>query len=100
MVVNDFYIDGAGFVVWPFKTDPVLVIDADAELTFTIALEPFQSIPRDSAKILEACCRFKGAKPPLRLPRNGCKCANELSPGELFSLLVPVFWRQCVSQPM
>jgi hypothetical protein len=44
MVVNDFYI--ARIAIRPAETDPVLVVDPDAELTESIALQHFQAVPR------------------------------------------------------
>jgi hypothetical protein len=51
MVINDLDIDRAGRAAGPLKTDPPLVVDADAVLTLPIALERFQPIARQSDEI-------------------------------------------------
>src|SRR6516225_8531105 len=44
MVINNLNIDRAGRAAGPLKTDPPLIVDADAVLALPIALEGFQPV--------------------------------------------------------
>jgi hypothetical protein len=59
MVINNLDIDRAGRAARPFKTDPPLVVDADAVLTLPIALECFQPVAGQSDEILQARRRLQ-----------------------------------------
>jgi len=43
-----------GIAIPPLETHPVLVVDADAMLTLTIAFESFQPIARQRREIVQA----------------------------------------------
>jgi hypothetical protein len=46
VVIDNLDIDWAGRAMAPLKTDPPLVVDADAMLTLPIALQCFQPVAR------------------------------------------------------
>jgi hypothetical protein len=54
VIIDDLDIDGAGRAVRPFEADPPLIIDADAVLPLTVALERFQPVTRQDSKVLQA----------------------------------------------
>jgi hypothetical protein len=66
VVVNDLNLLGAG--VGPHEADPPLVIDPDAVLPDTIALERLESVARWDPKIVEHLCGTHLAKLPERNP--------------------------------
>ena len=51
MVIDN--LDGLRTGVRPAKTNPILVIDADAPLTLAIPLQPFEAIPGRTPEIIE-----------------------------------------------
>jgi len=51
MVIHDLNIDGTRFR--PFETDPILVVDANAVLSFTVSGKRFQSISGRYAQFIE-----------------------------------------------
>ena len=51
VVVNDLHLLWSG--VGPHEADPPLVVDPDAVLTSSIALQGFEPVTRRDAKILE-----------------------------------------------
>ena len=51
MIINDFDVLSAGIV--PSETDPELVVDPDAVLSFPVAFKSFQTIPGWDAKVLQ-----------------------------------------------
>ena len=57
MVVDDFGVEY--FAVFPHKTHAPLLIDADAVLAFSIALERLEMIARRHCQITNSCCRIE-----------------------------------------
>ena len=51
MIVSNFY--GIGVVPAPFKTNPVLIIDPDAVLSFPVAVKLFQAVSRGDSQIIK-----------------------------------------------
>jgi hypothetical protein len=68
VVIHDFNI--VSVVALPEKAETKLVVDANAELAFTVAGESFQVIRRRDAQLIEVT----GAIPPCQLP--GCHFAQ------------------------
>ena len=52
MIIDDF--DLMGMTLAPLETQPVLVVDADAKLTLTIASQSFQPVARQCREIVQA----------------------------------------------
>jgi hypothetical protein len=53
VVINDLDIRGAGFSLGPCETNPPLIVDADAVLSFSFALERLKPIARQSGEVGE-----------------------------------------------
>jgi hypothetical protein len=51
MIIHDFDLLSAG--IGPSETDPELVVDPDAVLSFPVAFKSFQAIPGRDAKVLQ-----------------------------------------------
>ena len=49
MMIDDF--DVPGFAVPPYKTDPPLIVDANAALGLTVAVQRFEPVAGRSAQI-------------------------------------------------
>ena len=66
-------LDVPRLVVAPNKTDPPLVVGADAMLTLPVTVQRFQAIAGRHSKIVQQCGRFDrqqlSASPPLDLLR-------------------------------
>jgi hypothetical protein len=66
-------LDLPRLVVAPDKTDPPLVVDADAVLTLPVTVQRFQAIAGRHPQIVQQCGRIDrqqlGASPPLDLLR-------------------------------
>lgn len=45
MVINDFYVNRSLRAAWPLEADAPLIIDPNAVLPLTVAIQCFQSIP-------------------------------------------------------
>jgi hypothetical protein len=51
MIIN--YFDPMSITLSPFKANPVLIVDVDAELSFSVAFEFLQVIGRWSAQVIQ-----------------------------------------------
>src|SRR5208282_3870403 len=51
MVIDNLHIRGTRGAFPPLETNPPLVVDANAVLTFAVSLEHFKTIPRQSGEI-------------------------------------------------
>ena len=51
MVVDQFHIVGIG--VFPLKAEAKLVVDPDTPLSFPVAFQGFQTVPRRNPKIVQ-----------------------------------------------
>ncbi len=90
MIVDDFYICGTGRSPRPRKADQPLVVDADRELSGTIAFQSFQPVARQSAKIGKARCRVHPVKPDFGLPRETGKLFDVFSGSETLGSLIAI----------
>ncbi len=86
MIVCYFYF--SCLVVGPFKANAPLVIDADAILPGTVALELLESVPRDHLQILQriGIIQVQQFAAGRALDIRG-KFSGELTPEDLFGLL-------------
>ena len=57
MVVN--YFNFVGIALLPFKTDPPLIVYADAVLTGPIPIELLKAIARGDTQIIKGFCRIR-----------------------------------------
>ena len=60
MVIHDFNIEGIS--VLPAKADPPLVVNADAVLSFAVALECFEPVTGRDLELLKALCLMQVQK--------------------------------------
>jgi hypothetical protein len=59
MIINDLDIRGPRRPSGPLEADPPLVIDPNAVLSLSVALQGFKSVTRQSTKILKLNSRFQ-----------------------------------------
>lgn len=50
------YLHFLGIPIFPIKADPVLIVDANAVLTVSVALQFFQAISRGTPQIQQISC--------------------------------------------
>jgi hypothetical protein len=67
VVIDNFDVDRAGRAFGPLKADPPLVIDPDAVLALSIALQSFQPVAGQGGEIFQAHCRVQSFQPRLGL---------------------------------
>jgi len=68
VIVHDF--DVVSVTVAPDKTNPVLIIDADAMLTLPVASERFKTISWKNNQVAKLMCRVQLLELSLRHPRD------------------------------
>jgi hypothetical protein len=90
MVINNLDIDRAGRATWPLKTDPPLVVDADAVLALAFAPQGFQPIAGQSEEILQARRRLQSLQSYLRLTCETGKFLDVLAITKTLGFAVPV----------
>jgi hypothetical protein len=71
MIIDDFNELGAAAV--PLEADTLLIVDPDAVLTATIALQRFEPIARRSAKIAQLA---RGVEHVKLAARHACNCSK------------------------
>jgi hypothetical protein len=69
MVINNFDIISVAFA--PGEADPPLVVDSDAPLPFSIAVQFLESITRRYSEILDLGCSIEHPKLPERRSWDG-----------------------------
>lgn len=60
MIIRDLNVECVA--VFPYETNPELIIDPYAELAFTSDLQCFQAVPRWNAQIVQSSCRIHEKK--------------------------------------
>jgi hypothetical protein len=63
MVINNLDIDRAGRATWPLKTDPPLVVEADAVLALAFAPQGFQPVAGLSPRRGASSAGRRGVQP-------------------------------------
>jgi hypothetical protein len=66
-------------VLAPLKTNPPLVINADAVLVFPVTLKPLQTVSRQTGEGSEIRCGVKQVQFAQRLALNGPKSAHRFA---------------------
>jgi hypothetical protein len=87
MIIHDFNVVGVTLV--PKKADAPLVVDADAMLPFSIALQRFQTIARRSLQITQFGGEIQLPQLPLGYALEGPKAFDSLPGMKLASLRRP-----------
>jgi hypothetical protein len=84
MIINDFNIR------WPLrgpsKTNPELVIDANAPLTFPVSAQGLKPISRRYTHIIHALCQIKLNQFAQGLPLNSRPSSHMFQPKQLFCI--------------
>jgi hypothetical protein len=57
MIVHNFYLEG--IAVFPQETNPVLIVDADTELSLPVGPEGFQVVAWRNSKVIQTYRRVK-----------------------------------------
>ena len=90
MVINNLHVGWAGRFFGPFKTNPPLVMDADAVLTLSVAPQSFEWVPRQRTEISELDGCFQTIKLEPCSALNSRERLDSLTGGEVPGPLVPV----------
>jgi hypothetical protein len=77
MVIDDLDIRRAKLAASPFKAYPPLIVDADTELTGTLALQGFQPVASQGTQFIESRGGAENFKPPVCLPREPLKLTDK-----------------------
>jgi hypothetical protein len=77
MVIDYLYVGRAACATFPFKANPPTDIDADAKLTFPIALQQFEMIAGERRKVLKT---------------HSCFQPVQLQPGGVFNAGKRLYW--------
>ena len=89
MGVNYLDIRGAGFSLGPGETNPPLIVDTDAVLSFSFTLERLEAIARQSGEVGERNCCIQAIEFETGCPLKSGERSNGSSRRELGSLFVP-----------
>src|SRR3990172_2811406 len=90
VILHDFDTDRPGRTVWPLKTDPPLVVDANAVLALPVAAERFEAVARQAGKVHECRGRLQTVELELRGPLNRGTRLDSLAGGEGPGSFVPI----------
>ena len=86
VVIDDLHVARIG--IDPSETDPPLIIDPNAMLTFPVTGKSFQTISRNGSQISERRCGMELVQFSLRRPSDTLVFPAELTPEDSFGLLV------------
>jgi hypothetical protein len=75
VIIHDFHSECV--TAAPGKTDPPLVVDPDAEIAGSIALQHFQPVPRRRAEVLQPLGLVQIQKLPARSALDGLESPDE-----------------------
>jgi hypothetical protein len=84
MVIHD--LDVIGVTLQPDKTHAPLIINANAVLAFAVALQRFQSVPRQRPKGPDIRRSVQHSKFPQRLPLDGLESAHRFPPEKMLGI--------------
>jgi hypothetical protein len=88
VVVYNLNIYRAGRSGRPFKTDPLLIVDADAALAFAVPFQGFKTVARQGRKIADRRGRLEAVQLQTCGPLDAGKGFDPFSNGELGGPLV------------
>ena len=89
VVINDLNIDRAKRALWPFETNPPLLVDPNAVLTLAITFKRFQTVARQ-IQVWERSRGVKLVKLHLRLTLEPREDLDSFASGELAGTLVAI----------
>jgi hypothetical protein len=90
VIIDNLNIRGAAYAARPFKANPPLIIDANAESTKAIALQSFEPVAPQHPQLIQVPSRVKDFKTPVSLPREALKLADKTALGKNVSPFVPI----------
>src|SRR5262245_39052423 len=90
MIVHDLDVDRSRRALRPLKANPPLVIDADAVLALTVAVQSFQTVARYRRQIVQALGRLQTVQPAFGLPREARKLLDPIAPCESLGFLIAI----------
>jgi hypothetical protein len=90
MIIDNLDIDRSGRAFRPFKANPPLVIDANAVLTLTVALQPFRPVTGQRSEVFQARCSVQPVRPIFSLPGKTGELPNDVAIGKTLGTLIPV----------
>jgi hypothetical protein len=90
MIVNNFNVARSSFTFCPSKTNPPLLVYANAKLSLPVAAQRFQPIARQCPQILQTCRGFQYLKPFISLFSKGLKFSHAVSASKTLSPLAAV----------
>jgi hypothetical protein len=90
MIVNNLYVGRPRSSVWPFKTDPPLVINTDAVLSLAISSQRFETIAGQEDKVSEGRSRFQPVEFQARRAFDSRKSFYPFPSGEVSGALISV----------
>ena len=90
MVICDFDAEGLGLGLGPFKAYPPLLVDADAELSLTVAAQCFKAIARKQHQIFGRGRAFQYVQASFSLGFERFELANPLTRGKALRAFIPI----------
>src|ERR1019366_7484053 len=90
VIIYNLYVRRSRSSVQPLKTDPPLLVDADAVLSLPIAGQCFETVAGQDGKVPERRSRFQPVELQARWTLDSRKRFDPLPSGELSRALVPI----------
>jgi hypothetical protein len=90
MVVNNLDIKWAGRASGPLKTDPPLIVDANAVLALTVTFQRFESVTRQRTNIFKLNSCFQAIKLEPGSAFNSRECFDSFTGREVSGPPIPV----------
>jgi hypothetical protein len=90
MIINDLDVNWAGRAFRPFETNPPLVINADAVLALSAALEGLQSVAGQGGKVFQAPRSVQPVEPDFSLSPEAREFPNVPTTSKAFGFSVAV----------
>lgn len=87
MVIGDLYLLGGAIV--PDKTDPPLIVDPDAVLSFAVALERFEAVAGRRPQIQKPGCRVEHIELAQRHRPDALELGDGLAPVQCLAAPIP-----------
>jgi hypothetical protein len=90
VIVNNLHVNRAGIAILPTEAESPLVIDANAQLPFPIALERFKTVTRQGRKVSQSHSGFEAIQSHAGSVVNSRERFDALSSREVSGPLVAV----------
>ena len=90
VIVNDLYVGRPECSFDPFKTDPPLIVNADALLALAISDQRFEAVAWQCGEIAQRCDRLHSIELETRRPFKARKRLYVFSGSEVSGPVVPI----------